>query len=244
MCDGTGPCTIGFDTSGFLTVSSATVGDQLKFTPAEYNAAGKVNPTIAAVNAFDNERISWPDLSFATFGYWALIDPPESSTPGITLDTFASGFYGDTNRGLAATPSILSGTAKYNGISGGYYVLDGNGGQNGRFMANVQLDANFDSNTISGGIKGFKSVTDTSHTLWSSELELESTAISFGVFSGSTDANDGAVKGVWQGVFYGNAGTDTASRTDDHPKAVVGEFSGNFTNGHVAGAFGAETPEK
>ena len=236
-------CTINFDANGFLTVESTAIGGTVAFTPAQYNAAGKVNPTVATVNAFDNERISWPDLSFATFGYWALINP-KATPASIKLETFATGFYGDTNRGLAANTGILSGTARYNGLSGGYYVLDGNGGQNGRFMANVELNANFDSDTISGAVKGFKSVTDTSHTLWSSELELESTAISFATFSGSTDANDGAVKGVWQGVFYGNAGTGTSSPTDNHPKAVVGEFSGNFTNGHVAGAFGAETPEK
>ena len=80
-------------------------------------------------------------------------------------------------------------------------------------------------------------------------------------FTGTT-SGDGA-NGQWHGKFYGGdgEGLDTGAdipagytaidtpgqdlsanqaRFDDHPLAVVGEFNGHFTNGHVAGAFGAE----
>ena len=41
-------------------------------------------------------------------------------------------------------------------------------------------------------------------------------------------------------MFFGNVGGSTTVTTDDFPADVSGEFNGHFTNGHVAGAFGAE----
>ncbi len=64
---------------------------------------------------------------------------------------------------------------------------------------------------------------------------------------GSTDG--GGVTGEWSGQFFGDVGGDTNAsgndehQYDDYPANVSGEFNGHFTNGHVAGAFGAEYDE-
>ena len=97
--------------------------------------------------------------------------------------------------------------------------------------------------------------TSANQPLYSSNAGLQS-------FTGTTSGGGGGA-GAWQGNFYGGAGTgldngqprpdgadtnifDTANldaddaKFDDYPLAVVGEFNGHFSNGHVVGAFGAE----
>ena len=57
----------------------------------------------------------------------------------------------------------------------------------------------------------------------------------------------GISDGSWNGAFYGAAGqidhdTDTDTPAiNTPPPGVAGEFDANFTNGAVAGAYGAET---
>ena len=47
-------------------------------------------------------------------------------------------------------------------------------------------------------------------------------------------ATDGTITGPnWTGKYYGTADADT------HPAALMGEFSDEFLNGQVTGAFGA-----
>ena len=121
-----------------------------------------------------------------------------------------------------------------------------------------------DAFEVEGTISGFM---DGSTDLGFADLELNKAPIDqttdtadppatvAGRFSGETDG--GGTSGNWSGQFFGNAGLggadgttdtgvdpdDTGPRTvafDNHPTDVSGEFNGHFTNGHVAGAFGAE----
>ncbi|MCY4283790.1 MAG: hypothetical protein OXC65_00430 [Thiotrichales bacterium] len=64
---------------------------------------------------------------------------------------------------------------------------------------------------------------------------------------GTTTGSAGARPGTWSGTMYGNANPgddndaqDAADPSNDYPTGVAGVFNGHFTNGHVAGAFGAE----
>ena len=180
---------------------------------------------------------------YAEFGYWSL-DGGE-----LEIDTFAKGTYGTTNRGLTATPANITGTATYDGLAAGYYILSHEDEfHNGEFKANAKLSADFDSNTISGMISGFDSETEDAHDSHIMDWELSlndanigTTATSFKHFSGPTTGN-----GVWQGTLYGNVGTALGvnNDTNDYPKAVVGEFAGSGFNddsdNQVVGAFAAE----
>ena len=122
---------------------------------------------------------------------------------------------------------------------------------------------------INGNIDNFRSVTTSSateHNLSAWDLALSA---DFGPRDTNTNevtpptswgltrpiTRGGDVNGSWQASFHGNAGTDTdtttsdgaggtlsaaAAAADDHPAAIVGEFNGHFSNGHVVGAFGVE----
>lgn len=66
------------------------------------------------------------------------------------------------------------------------------------------------------------------------------------MFSGMATGDAAAAAGNWNGMFHGTAGQidhDSDSNTaaiNTAPGAVTGEFNANFTDGTVAGGFGAE----
>ena len=121
--------------------------------------------------------------------------------------------------------------------------------------------------SISGTISGFA---DGSTNLGFSPLTLEKVGFGNGTNVGSvapdaesgaatTDAvgwafsggktDGGGATGDWSGQFFGDVGGETndadeaEDQYDDYPANVSGEFNGHFTNGHVAGAFGASYDE-
>ena len=62
---------------------------------------------------------------------------------------------------------------------------------------------------------------------------------------GTTEGTKGAAAGTWSGQFFGThtapvaaTGTDAAVPATP-PSGVAGEFNAHFSNGHVAGGFGA-----
>ena len=62
------------------------------------------------------------------------------------------------------------------------------------------------------------------------------------MFSGS--ANGGGAVGTFEGQFYGDVVADVDSEDNDDnesvfPSDLAGEFNASFSNGTVAGAFGA-----
>jgi hypothetical protein len=133
----------------------------------------------------------------------------------------------------------------------------------GHFTADVTLNATFGGGnvadnmqfTIGGHISDFQLSGDEENS-WRVKLELAD-------FSGRPDGNDpgksepgdtysstfnddaegGGNTGSWNGTFYGAGGltdaTDDGEDDTNHPVAVAGEFNANFSNGTVAGGFGA-----
>ena len=77
------------------------------------------------------------------------------------------------NNGLTVDIPAISGTATYDGLAAGYYTfVKDSEYHNGEFTADATLTANFDSNTISGDIEEFMSVTDDAHDLKEWDLTL------------------------------------------------------------------------
>lgn len=160
----------------------------------------------------------------------------------------------------------LFGTATYKGLAVGLYVVDSDWGE---FMASANLEtkfselsdgnriANHQSDTwiVAGTIEQFQSVTGT-HYLGDRSLNLNNADLIAGLsittvvnnadlarnLVGNTSGGDGISAGTWSGRFIG--GDDGADRIRFiAPVAITREFKGNFQNGSVVGAFGAEKTE-
>ena len=145
------------------------------------------------------------------------------------------------------------GAASYEGGAAGVYMkktftTDGkiDMATSGTFTADVSLMAYFGGGdvpankhySIEGNISNF-ALSGGEENAWGVSLKAD-----FGStdneFSGA--ANGGGEEAMWNGVFYG-AGGNTPDENDGAakvlPDSVAGEFNAHFTNGHVAGAFGA-----
>ena len=116
----------------------------------------------------------------------------------------------------------------------------------GTFTADVSLTAHFGGDDVAANkqysIEGSASnfaLSGGEENAWSVNLKAD---------FGSTDneftgtANGGGDEAAWNGTFHG-AGGDTEADDDgnakNQPTVVVGEFNAHFSNGHVAGAYGA-----
>ncbi len=232
-CAGTA-CAVTRNADGDVTLPGLT------FTPLNFNAA----TTVA--------KYADPDEDYTHFGYWMKSTTQRDGTQVHDIETFHDG------SGAAALATIgsggLEGTASYYGAAAGVYVKKDGAGDSlmvtdGTFTADAELTATFGGNNIavnkqnrvSGTISGFM---DGSTELGFDDLSLGASPfddanngdLAVGLFSGSTDG--GGKTGEWSGEFHGNIGGTVT--TAQFPANVSGEFNGHFTNGHVAGAFGAE----
>ena len=219
-------------------------GGTVTFTPDSFDAA----TTMA--------KYAKPDADYTHFGYWMKSTKQRDGSYNHDIETFHRGNALGTGTGLA-TVSDLEGSAKYYGAAAGVYVKkDGAGDSlvvtNGNFTADAMLSANFggdliaknDQFKVSGTISDFM---DGSTDLGFADLTLEKSSDDFSVVADTVTAigslagetNGGGRSGNWSGQFYGQPDgvTDAAKQ---YPLNVSGEFNGHFTNGHVAGAFGAE----
>ena len=134
----------------------------------------------------------------------------------------------------------------------------------GAFSALVNLTATFgggdigvdDQASITGTVTGFELEHGEAND-WSVALDKARFAVPsstpgnppeswVNTFMGTTKGDEGAVggAGAWNGAFYGPAavedGDDDGNADPTAPGAVLGEFGANFTDGAVAGAFGAK----
>ena len=137
---------------------------------------------------------------------------------------------------------------------------------NGTFVADVDLTAHFGNDdgkvaaatqwSISGKVSKFMDGSrDLGWTLMLDKADLGSRDVGTGVVVGTpsrdiadetTTGSAGARQGNWSASMHGNAnpGNDDGTgngpdASNDYPSSIAGEFNGHFTNGHVAGAFGA-----
>ena len=162
---------------------------------------------------------------------------------------------------VGGTLDTVNGSASYSGDAVGVYVHDvhSEGGgvrissTSGHFVAAVALTANFAGgsipadihNTVTGSITNFM-LSGGEANDWAVNLANVTRASGANTFSGN--AEGGGPTGSISGTFYGAVTADDPSTTDMnesvYPSGVAGEFNANFSNGTVAGAFGASQDDE
>ena len=228
-CNGNADCTVTLDAMGAIT----TMSDGWIFTPA-MGATSDV-----------------PDADYLHYGFWLQKTTDEDGV--LTYDEV------ETFAGSSIDPSgsvdDVNGSATYEGGATGVYVhsvtnSDGTeaSATAGQFSADASLMATFGQvpvsdtddtgtlapnllNTVSGTIDNFVLENDEQQA-WAVNLQGDITE-NAGTAAGS--ANGGGAAGTFNATFHGATGDDN----DVQPSSVVGEFDANFSNGSVAGAFGA-----
>ena len=245
-------CTVGVDVSGTVTVDAGG----LTFAPTIPSGKTLVDVMVKNVDA---------DKDYLHFGYWMQSVEQRDGSMRHDIRTFSGGaMLYNAGQGIDAAAMLGAPTATYTGPAAGRYVkksgFDPSGNNptmvmDGTFTADAELIATFgagtsvpaaDHFTVKGDISNFMDgSTDLGWTLdlkRSASIETQSTFI--GVTSG------GGKEGEWNGTLYGDAaltydhdydnGTPGATAEVTYgPTGIAGQFNGHFTNGHVAGAFGA-----
>ena len=228
-CAGTSPCTVTLDGDGKIT----EVGNGWQFTPAE------------------GATVDVADTDYLYYGFWLMRTAQEDgSTEYNEVETFAmSSLPASTGSDL----DDVEGSASYAGGATGVYVKNVHASDgtietatSGHFTADVSLMAYFGGddvavnkqNKVTGTIDNFM-LAGGEENAWSVALAGER-GDNANTISGT--ANGGGAAGTFSGTYHGET-PETEADDDDNarvaPGAVVGEFGANFSNGSVAGAFGA-----
>ena len=229
-CSGADECTVTVDSEGMLTAAS----DGWIFTPAK-RATSDV-----------------PDPDHMHYGFWLKKTTDEDRmTTYNEVETFAV-----SSVVPSGTVSDVVGDASYDGGAVGVYVknvYDSDGevdtATSGHFNADASLTAYFGGgdvaenkqNTVTGIIDNFKLSGGESNE-WSVNLKSDA-ASTDGTASG--EANGGGAEGSFSATFHGSVELvdhdmdDSTPVVRPTPSSVVGEFDANFSNGSVAGGFGA-----
>jgi hypothetical protein len=237
---GSAGCRAERDADGNLTLAGTWT-----FTPTE----GDGEDEVMVMNAV-------PDSDYLTFGFWLLKDDTEDTMTPYTLNVL---YKVETPYDPNATVRVhedVMGEAKYSGAATGKFtrtetnrdnesaVVDG-----GAFTATATLTAVFGTpddvgkkyhNMVSGDIENFmKSGVEPIDDSWSVSLGMANFSSSgTNPFIGPTEGDD-KMMGNWQGLFSGPNMSTGADPVPIRPSGIAGAFTGEFTNGNVAGAFGA-----
>ena len=240
----TGTCTATADKNGLLM----TLGGTWTFDPDD-PGEGKMH-LVYGVTA---------DPDHLHFGYWLKTTPGEDDDPTTyAFQAFSGGAmaFDENNMGTSASAQVY-GQAEYSGDAAGVYVRktlrpDGTlaKASTGEFTADANLTAYFGGDdvraskhyTIEGTVTDFRDG-QTRFADWTVKLDPSDSFGGANNFTGDTTGSEGVDEGSWSGTFYGPSEL-TADTTDDggarmQPSGVAGEFNAHFTNGHVAGAYGA-----
>ena len=237
MCaGGTADCTVTLDAMGKLTAMS----DGWVFIPDE-GATSDV-----------------PDADYLSYGVWLKRTTKDGAVTYNEVDTFAMS-------SVAASGSVagVTGSATYEGGATGVYVHQvrnpaGNidTATSGHFTADVALTATFGQvpvsatdttgtiapnllNTLSGTINNFMLSGHDEGPGWSLYLQGDIDTGTGAVADGDVGtAKDRGDDGSYTATFHGDVTADAAGVVPK-PGSVVGEFDAVFSNGSVAGAFGA-----
>ena len=229
-CDGGVDCTVTLDGDGEVTA----ISPGWVFTPA----AGATSDV--------------PDADHLHYGFWLKKTTDEDGVLTYNeVETFAG-----SSVAASGDVSAVSGSATYEGGAVGVYVknvykpdrtLDV--ATSGHFTADVSLTATFGQldnaagigtiapnllNTVSGTIGNFM-LSGGEENEWG--VALQGT-ITPGDGTASGTAKGGEGDGSFSATFHGSV-TAAADGTVPRPGSVVGEFNAGFTDGSVAGAFGA-----
>ena len=235
-CNGSSDCTVSLDGQGAITeISGGWV-----FTPA----AGATSDV--------------PDTAYLYYGFWLKSTTDKGGAVTYNeVETFAQ-----TGAGLPASGDVtaVSGIATYSGDAVGAYVhktfaTDGTAdATSGDFTADVSLTAYFSggetpadkADTLTGTISNFM-LSGGEANSWSVTLQSDGDTNTAGIQPDPDGAMAGTAKGGVTGqdgsfsaTFYGSVADDGDTTTPiPQPGAVVGEFNSVFSNGSVAGAYGA-----
>lgn len=230
-CNGGTDCTVRLDAMGAIT---NLTGDWI-FTPT----AGAMSPV--------------PDDDHLHYGFW--LKRTKDSNGNVTGYSEVETFAGSS---VAASGDVASvpGTASYTGGAVGVYMMkhkyDETTGEleeatSGHFKARARLTARFGGDTVpvadnfelEGTIDRFVLSGGETNT-WAVKLEEAEITQSSGTASGDAMVGDEDA-GSFSATFHGDL-TAASDGTVPQPGSVVGEFDAEFSNGRVAGAFGARKP--
>ena len=193
-----------------------------------------------------------PDYDYLHYGFWLQ---KTADADGVLTYNEVQTFAGSS---VAPSGSVtaVTGSATYNGGATGVYVhseVNSDGSRvattAGQFAADASLTATFAQtvdddttpaneagqiapnllNTVTGSISNF-ALEHGEEQQWSVALKGD---IDTGAGTAAGTANGGGAEGSFSATFHGPTADDT------QPSSVVGEFGANFSNGSVAGAFGA-----
>ena len=224
-CNGSADCTVTLDAKGMITAMSAG----WIFTPAM------------------NAMVDVPDADYLHYGFWLKKTTDKDGMLTYNeVETFAM-----SSVDASGSLSSVLGKATYEGGATGVYVHtvnnpDGTRKQatSGHFTADAKLEATFGQDQtiapnmlymLTGTINNFM-LSGGEDNQWSVALE-SSAASDTGSHSGTAKGGNG--DGSFSAMFHGATGDDN----DVQPSSIVGEFNAGFTNGSVAGAFGARKME-
>ena len=196
------------------------------------------------------------DADYLHYGFWLKRTTDDDGVLTYNeVETFAGSSIAQT-----ADVSSVRGTASYEGGATGVYVHtvdnpDGtrNRATSGHFTADASLTATFGQttaadpggadqiapnmlNTITGIIDSFV-LSGGESNAWEVTLNRGAIVAAPGAASGTTTGG-----GSYSATFHGPVGdhdSDAATPEIPYPGSVVGEFDAVFSNGSVAGAFGA-----
>ncbi len=225
-CNGSADCTVTVDGDGMVTA----ISDGWVFTPD------------------DGATSDVADADYMHYGFW--LQKTEDSDGAITYNEVET-FAGSSVAAISDTSSV-QGTATYEGGATGVYVHhvtneDGTrrSATSGHFMAEASLMATFggnriptaDQNMLTGTIDNFM-LSNREMNDWSVDLE-SSAASTDGTHSGTAKGGVTGQDGSFTATFHGSVAPDTTTAVVPYPGSVVGEFNSVFSNGSVAGAFGA-----
>ena len=194
------------------------------------------------------ERIAVPDRAFVSYGYWIR----KMSDGRWDVSAFH-----DAKRGrdrvienLTRDTGLIS-TATYEGGAAGVYALSGDAG---KFTANAELVADFDTDSVTVTINEFMTESflggDSRERDWSVALQKKAFSDD-GTFAGDADGltrwtMDGTAApaaGKWEGAFYERNVNNNYSGF--RPKAATGSFYAEHgTSSRMVGAFGVQDPNR
>ncbi len=241
-CNATGgPCTVTVDTMG---VVSAVDANHWIFIPD------------AGVT------IDVPDSDYLHYGFW--LKRTTASDGAVTYNEVET-FAGSPTTPESGTMTNVTGTASYEGGAVGVYAITTEfssttgkpvDASSGHFKARARLEATFGQtaerdippyllHTLTGTIDDFK-LQHGEPNEWSVTLQSDGDPNTAGNQPNDTGTHSGTAKGSGDNVgsfsatFHGSTGSDGTTQ----PGAVVGEFNADFSNGRVAGAFGATKPRE
>ena len=195
------------------------------------------------------------DYDYLHYGFWLEKTTDEDGVLTYNeVETFAGSSFSDEGSNVDG----VEGSATYNGGATGVYVKEVQNSDGtldtataGHFTADAELTAYFGGgdvaankhDSITGTIDKF-ALSGEEENGWSVALKSDIFTATAGTASGT--ANGGGAVGSFNATFYGDT-TAMYDHDDDaltpeiprQPSSVVGEFDANFSNGSVAGGFGA-----